>query len=146
MRAVVQRVTRAQVSVQGEKIGSIAAGLLVLVGFGRADGPGSVPPLLDRLLGLRIFEDEAGKMNRSLTEVGGGLLLVSQFTLYADLSRGRRPSFGPALDPRAAEPLFEALVLEARRRHAPVASGRFGADMQVELVNDGPVTLWLGSD
>lgn len=140
MRVVVQRVASASVRVDGAEVGAIGAGLLVLVGIAPTDTPAQVAWMADRLAGLRIFADEAGKMNRSVREVGGGILVVSQFTLYGDATRGRRPSFLGAARPDLAAPLYEALAdtLGAQR-------GRFGADMQVSLVNDGPVTLLLDS-
>ncbi len=146
MRAVVQRVSRASVRVEGATTGQIEAGLLVLLGVGPEDGPAQVAWLADKLCELRIFPDAAGKMNLSLREVGGGMLVVSQFTLYGDCSRGRRPSFIGAAPPALAEPLYRSFceAVEARGI-APVGRGVFGADMQVELVNDGPVTLLLES-
>jgi D-aminoacyl-tRNA deacylase len=147
MRAVVQRVSRAEVRVSGEVVGRIGPGMLVLLGAGRADGPTQVEQLVEKVVNLRIFEDDAGKMNRSLLEVGGGLLAVSQFTLYGDARKGRRPSFVDALEPAAAEVLYLSFVERARAAGVtPVATGRFGAMMQVELVNDGPVTILLDSE
>lgn len=143
MIGLLQRVTRAQVTVAGEPVGAIAAGLLVLVGVERGDGEAQAVRLLERLLGYRVFADADGRMNRSLTDTGGGLLLVPQFTLPADTRKGTRPSFTPAAAPADGEWLFRHLLELAEAAHAPVASGRFGADMQVELVNDGPVTFWL---
>lgn len=144
MRAVVQRVKRARVLVGDEEVGAVGVGLLVLVGAMKGDDPSDAAWLARKLLSLRIFSDEAGKMNRSIREVAGQCLVVSQFTLCADTSGGSRPSFGPALDPESAERLVEDLVREMGRE-VPVATGRFGASMGVELVNDGPVTLWLDS-
>lgn len=140
MRVVLQRVQEAAVRVDGEVVGAIGPGLLLLVGVAPADGPDQVAWMADRVLGLRIFADEQGRMNRSVREVGGAVLCVSQFTLYADTSRGRRPSFVGAARPEQALPLYEALcdALDARR-------GVFGAHMEVSLVNDGPVTLVLES-
>lgn len=146
MRAVVQRVTRAQVSVAGEVVGAIGAGLCVLVGAGDGDGDGDVRYLADKIANLRIFTDDAGKMNLSVLDAGGGVLVVSQFTLFGDARKGRRPSFIGALEPGAAERLCEELVAALRAGGvAEVATGRFRADMQVELVNDGPVTILLDS-
>ena len=138
-----QRVLSASVQVDGETVGSIGLGLLVFVGFGHDDTEAGIDPFLDRLLKLRIFEDEAGRMNRSLADVAGGLLLVSQFTLLADLAKGNRPSFGPAASPDIARRLYERMLDRAAAKHAVVAAGRFGADMKVALVNDGPVTFVL---
>lgn len=149
MRAVVQRVTRAQVKVEGEVVGAIEHGLLALVAAGQngadPDGEADVLWLADKLLGLRIFPDEAGRMNRDVREAGGGLLVVSQFTLFGDCRKGRRPSFVEALAPEPAEQLYQRLLTVLRESGLPVAAGRFRADMQVELVNDGPVTLLLDS-
>ena len=145
MRVVVQRVKRAQVTVGGETVGRVGQGLLVLLGAGQGDGPADVAWLVDKVANLRVFEDAAGKMNRSLLECGGGLLVVSQFTLYGDCRRGRRPSFTGALEPAAAAALCEQFVAQARALGVPVETGRFGAMMDVELVNDGPVTLLLDS-
>jgi len=147
MRAVVQRVSRAEVRVSGEVVGRIGPGLLVLLGAGQGDGPAQVDQMVDKIVNLRIFEDDAGKMNRSLLDVGGGLLAVSQFTLYGDARKGRRPSFVDALEPAAAEALYLQFVDKARAAGVtPVETGRFGAMMQVELVNDGPVTILLDSE
>ncbi len=143
MIGLMQRVTEARVTVAGEVVGAIGPGLLVLVGVEKADGQGQADRLLERLLGYRVFEDATGRMNRSLREVGGGLLLVPQFTLAADTRKGRRPSFDPAAPPEQGRCLFEYLLNQALAAHSPVASGRFGAHMQVALVNDGPVTFWL---
>jgi len=146
MRAVVQRVSRASVTVAGEVLGEIGPGLLVLLGVGPEDGPAEVDWLARKVAGLRILEDEAGRMNRSVLDSGGGVLVVSQFTLYGDCSRGRRPSFIGAAAPGLAEPLYEAFCeAVAAQGVAVVARGRFGADMAVSLVNDGPVTLILDS-
>jgi D-aminoacyl-tRNA deacylase len=141
MRTVVQRVTRASVTVLGEVVGRIDAGLLVLLGIAPTDAIPQVEWMVDKLIGLRIFEDADGKMNRRLEEIGGALLVVSQFTLYGDCRKGRRPSFIGAATPDIAEPLYERFLDAVRARGVRVASGRFGADMRVELVNDGPVTL-----
>lgn len=143
MRAVVQRVTRAQVTSEGEVTGRIEAGLCVLVGVGQGDSDADATSLAEKVTTLRIFEDEAGKMNRSLLDVGGALLAVSQFTLYGDTSKGRRPSFVGAMEPVRANELFEAFCAAARNLGVTVATGRFRTHMSVELVNDGPVTLWL---
>lgn len=142
MRAVIQRVTRAEVSVDGEAISSIGAGLAVLVGVAEGDSADDAMVLADKLVGLRIFQDQAGKMNLSVLETGGSVLVVSQFTLHSDLRRGRRPSFVAAADPAVAEQLIE-LLTDRLGRTVPVASGRFGASMQIDLVNDGPVTIIL---
>ena len=141
MRAVVQRVPRARVRVAGETVGEIAAGLCVLVGGTHADEPAAATRLADKLAGLRIFDDDAGVMNRSVQDSGGGVLVVSQFTLYGDTARGRRPSWSAAAPPERAEPLVDAVVDALRGRGLEVATGRFGAAMEVELVNDGPVTV-----
>ena len=143
MKGLVQRVRRASVTVDGEVIGEIGAGSCVFVGVGHDDGEDDAALLADRLVGLRIFADEAGKMNRSLADVGGSMLVVSQFTLYADTRRGRRPSFVDAAPPERANALIERLAAAVRELGIPVAGGRFGADMLVELQNDGPVTLML---
>ncbi|MFP4616455.1 MAG: D-aminoacyl-tRNA deacylase [Thiohalorhabdus sp.] len=127
----------------GETVGAIGPGLAVLVGVERGDGAAQAERLLERLLGYRVFPDEEGRMNRSLRDTGGGLLLVPQFTLAADTRKGTRPSFGTAAPPEEGERLFGSLLEQAQGAHAPVAAGRFGADMQVALVNDGPVTFWL---
>jgi D-tyrosyl-tRNA(Tyr) deacylase len=141
MRAVVQRVSRAGVTVDGEVVGSVGRGLLVLLGVGPADTEDGARWLADKVVGLRIFPDDQGKMNRDVSETGGGVLVVSQFTLYGDCRKGRRPSFVGAAPPELAEPLYEAFVAAVRAQGVPAATGRFGAMMQVELVNDGPVTL-----
>ena len=143
MRAVVQRVTQAQVTVEGEVTGKIDGGLCVLVGVGKDDAEADASALADKVVGLRIFEDEAGKMNKGLRDVGGALLAVSQFTLYGDTSRGRRPSFGLAMEPGRAEQLFESFCAACRKLGVAVATGRFRTHMSVSLVNDGPVTLVL---
>lgn len=146
MRAVVQRVTRAKVSVEGQVVGSIAAGLCVLVGVGRSDDRAHAVALAEKVVGLRIFEDDEGKMNRGLCEQGGALLAISQFTLFGDARRGRRPSFSAAMPPELAEPLFEHFCEACRALGVTVETGRFRTDMQVELVNDGPVTLLVDSE
>jgi D-tyrosyl-tRNA(Tyr) deacylase len=141
MLAVVQRVREAKVVVAGRTIGEIGQGLLVLVCAERGDGEAQADKLLAKLLKLRIFSDEAGKMNRSVQDVGGGLLLVSQFTLAADTSGGNRPSFTNAAPPDEGRRLYDYVVAQARAAHPVVATGEFAADMQVHLVNDGPVTI-----
>jgi D-tyrosyl-tRNA(Tyr) deacylase len=146
MLALIQRVTHAQVSVDGETVGAIDAGLLALVGVQQDDGDAAVARMAERLLGYRVFADDAGRMNRSLADCGGGLLLVSQFTLAADTSSGMRPGFSTAAAPEQAEPLFAKLVLTCRQGHSGrVETGRFGAHMVVSLTNDGPVTFLLRS-
>jgi D-aminoacyl-tRNA deacylase len=141
MRAVVQRVTSSRVVVSGTVVGEIGPGLLVLLGVRTGDAADQARWMADKVVGLRIFEDEQGKMNRSLQEMGGAVLAVSQFTLYGDVQKGRRPSFIDAARPEVAEPLCQAFVTAIRMHGVKVATGVFGADMAVELVNDGPVTL-----
>ena len=141
MISVTQRVSQARVEVAGQVIGAIDAGLLVLVCAEPGDTPAIADKLVAKLLKLRIFSDENGKMNRSVTDIGGGLLIVSQFTLAADVSGGNRPSFTGAAGPELGRALYERLLATARALHPMVASGEFGADMQVSLVNDGPVTI-----
>ncbi|HXD48290.1 MAG TPA: D-aminoacyl-tRNA deacylase [Gemmatimonadaceae bacterium] len=143
MRVLVQRVTRASVRVDDRTVGSIGAGLVALVGFTHDDGEEQIAWMADKLLGLRVFADAADKMNLALADVGGSLLVVSQFTLYGDAVRGRRPSFVDAARPDAAEALYDRFIAELRVLGAPVETGSFGASMQVELVNDGPVTIWI---
>jgi D-aminoacyl-tRNA deacylase len=143
MIALIQRVTQASVTVDVETVGRIGPGLLALAAVERGDGVRQAERLAERLLGYRVFEDDSGRMNLSLADTGGGLLLVSQFTLAADTRKGARPSFTPAAEPEQGRVLFEALLAAARRRHGTVETGRFGARMQVALVNDGPVTFWL---
>ena len=143
MIALLQRVTAARVEIEGEVVGAIDAGLLVLVCAEPADTPATASKLVDKVLKLRVFADAAGKMNRSVVDVGGGLLVVSQFTLAADTRGGNRPSFTGAAPPAQGQALYEEVLRCARARHPVVASGRFGADMQVHLVNDGPVTIPL---
>jgi len=143
MRAVLQRVRRGRVSIDGETVAEIGRGLVLLVGVGRTDGPTEADGLAEKVAGLRIFEDAQGKMNLSLVEVGGQALVVSQFTLYADASKGRRPSFIDAAPPDIAAPLVEAIAEGLRRRGVDARLGRFGAHMLVEIDNDGPVTIVL---
>ena len=143
MRVVLQRVSRAQVSVEGHVVGSIGAGFLLLVGFRATDGDEDLAWMADKVLGLRVFPDVDGKMNLGLAEAGGDLLVVSQFTLYGDAQKGRRPSFIDAARPELAIPLYERFVAMLRERGLRVETGEFGAMMDVELVNDGPVTLSL---
>lgn len=143
MIALLQRVTRASVVVEGAVIGAIDAGLMVLVCAERGDTEREADALLTKLLAYRVFADPAGKMNLSVTDVAGGLLLVPQFTLAADTKSGSRPSFTPAASPEDGRRLFDHFVAQARARHPVVATGQFGADMQVSLTNDGPVTFWL---
>jgi D-aminoacyl-tRNA deacylase len=145
MRAVVQRVASARVEIDGQVVGAIERGLLVYLGFGRGDRDEDRAWIVGKIVGLRIFADESGKMGRSVEEVGGALLFVSQFTLYGDLRRGRRPSFDDAMAPEDAEKAYEAAVNEARARAVRVETGRFRADMKVSSVNDGPVTIWIDS-
>ncbi len=143
MRGLLQRVRRAAVAVDGAEVGAIQQGVLLLLGIAHADTVASADTLLDRVLRYRLFPDAHGRMNLSLADIGGGLLIVSQFTLMADTRKGLRPSFTPAAPPEQAERLYDHFIARARVRHAQVACGVFGADMQVELVNDGPVTLLL---
>jgi D-tyrosyl-tRNA(Tyr) deacylase len=145
MIALIQRVSHAHVDIDGTTVGAIERGILALIGVEAADDERCAQRLLDRVLAYRIFPDEAGRMNLDLARIGGSLLLVPQFTLAADTSQGNRPGFGPAAPPDRAEPLFLGLAARARERHPRVATGRFGADMQVTLTNDGPVTFWLRS-
>src|SRR5204862_1737642 len=143
MIALIQRVSRAEVRVGGEVVGAIDAGILALIGVRRADTDAAAEWLLERVLSYRVFPDADGRMNRSLREVGGGLLLVPQFTLAADTHKGTRAGFSLAAAPAQAQRLFTYLVERAHSAYAPVSSGVFGEDMQVALVNDGPVTFWL---
>jgi D-aminoacyl-tRNA deacylase len=143
MIGLLQRVTNAEVRVETKIVGAIQAGLLVLIGVERGDSEQQADRLLERLLTYRVFPDDEGRMNRSLQDVGGGLLLVSQFTLAADTRKGTRPGFSPAAEPQEGKRLFEYLVRRARERHSVVETGEFGAQMQVTLTNDGPVTFWL---
>ncbi len=140
---MIQRVTEAKVAVEGKVVGEIARGLLAFVAVEPDDGEAQVERTLMRLLGYRVFEDSEGKMNRSLHDIAGGLLLISQFTLAADTKKGMRPSFTSAAPPEAGERWFNRLVDRARNAHTVVETGIFGANMQVSLVNDGPVTFWL---
>jgi D-aminoacyl-tRNA deacylase len=141
--ALIQRVTGASVRVDSETVGAIGPGLLALVAVEAADTPAAADRTLERLLGYRVFPDAEGRMNLSLRDTGGGLLLVPQFTLAADTRKGMRPSFSSAASPELGQALFQRLLEAARAVHPQVAAGRFGADMQVALVNDGPVTFWL---
>ena len=143
MRVVLQRVSRAAVRIDGQTVGEIGRGFVVLVGFAPADTEPALAWMADKIVGLRLFADADGKMNLPLGEVGGALLVVSQFTLYGDASKGRRPSFVDAAPPAQAEALYDRFVVLLRERQLPVETGRFGAMMDVELVNDGPVTLVL---
>ncbi len=143
MIGLLQRVTSAQVDVDGTTVGCINNGLLVLVGVQRGDDEAKADRLLERLLGYRVFADEHDRMNLSLRDVGGGLLLVPQFTLAADTKRGMRPGFSTAASPEVSESLFNYLLIQAKAKFPTVESGIFGADMQVQLLNDGPVTFWL---
>lgn len=145
MIALLQRVSAAEVHVDGTSVGKIAAGLLALIGVRRTDDTAAASRLLSRMLQYRIFSDDAGKMNRNLAQVSGDLLLVPQFTLAADTSKGLRPGFSTAAPPDLARVLFDTLVALARREHPRVHTGVFGAHMQVSLTNDGPVTIWLES-
>ena len=145
MRAVVQRVSRASVKVEGELLGEIGLGLLVLVGVGREDGEADADYLAEKIAGLRIFEDAAGKMNLSLMDVGGAMLAVSQFTLFGDVRRGKRPSFDAAGPPESARRLYEYFLERVRALGLRCETGRFQAMMEVELVNSGPVTILLDS-
>lgn len=145
MRAVVQRVSAARVTVDGEVVGNINRGLLVLVGVARTDGPRDADWLADKLVALRIFENTVGKLDSSVADIGGEILLVSQFTLYGDVRRGRRPSFSAAAGPEQAKALYERVLQRLREQRIPVCHGRFGARMRVSLDNDGPVTLILES-
>ena len=145
MRAVVQRVTRAKVTIEGTAVGEIGKGLVVLLGVARDDAAGDAIYLANKVVALRIFDDEDGKMNLSLKDCGGGALVVSQFTLYGDVRRGLRPSWIDAATPEVAEPLYEFFCAELRKELSPVATGGFRQMMLVELVNDGPVTILIDS-
>lgn len=146
MRAVIQRVSEATVIVNGDVVGAIGPGLMILLGVGPADGPQQAGFLADKVAGLRICEDEAGKMNLSVEQIGGGVLVVSQFTLYADCRKGRRPSFTDAAPPEKANELYLAFAQALRDRGLTVATGAFGERMQVSLTNDGPVTIILDTE
>lgn len=143
MRALLQRVTRSEVRVGDRVVGKIERGLLILVGFTHTDSPEQVDWMAEKVAGLRIFPDDEDKLNRSIADIGGSILVVSQFTLYGDAVKGRRPSFVDAARPEVAIPLYERFIAALRSRNIPVETGEFGAMMAVELVNDGPVTLWL---
>jgi D-tyrosyl-tRNA(Tyr) deacylase len=143
VRVLLQRVSRAEVRVDGRATGKIETGFCLLVGFTHTDGDEQVAWMADKVLGLRLFGDAEGKMNLALADVDGALLVVSQFTLYGDAQKGRRPSFIDAARPELAEPLYERFVALLRERGASVETGEFGAMMEVDIVNDGPVTLWL---
>jgi D-aminoacyl-tRNA deacylase len=145
LKALLQRVSRASVEVGGDCIGEIGVGLLVLLGLDKGDGRGTADRMVDKILAYRVFADQRGRMNCSVADVGGGVLLVSQFTLSADTGKGLRPSFSAAMAPPDAEPLYAYMLDALRQRHATVAAGLFGADMQVSLTNDGPVTFLLES-
>ena len=143
VKALLQRVSRASVMVQSCSVGEIENGLLVLLGLDRGDDRSAADRMLDKVLDYRVFADAAGRMNRSVVDVGGGVLLISQFTLSADTRKGLRPSFSSAMPPDEAGPLYDYMLSQLRQRHPRVASGVFGADMQVSLINDGPVTFLL---
>ena len=145
MRAVLQRVTEASVGVAGERVAAIGRGLLVLLGVGREDGPADIEWLADKIVQLRVFADENGQMNRSVQDAGGELLVVSQFTLYGDCRKGRRPSYSDSAPPEDAHHLYDEMLARLRATGVPVRAGVFRAMMQVALVNDGPVTLLLDS-
>jgi len=146
MRALIQRVSQASVTVDGQRISEIGQGVLILLGIGQGDGEAQLKKICEKIVHLRIFEDEEGKMNRSLLDINGQALVVSQFTLYADARKGRRPSFINAASPALAEPLVQRFQEMIASYGIPVAGGIFGADMKVGLINDGPVTIWLDSD
>lgn len=146
MRAVVQRVLRGRVTVAGETVGEIGSGFVVLLGVSREDTEADADYLAEKIAGLRVFEDDQGRMNRSLQDVGGAVLAVSQFTLYGDVRRGRRPGFDQAARPEQAEPLYQRFVAQLKARGLTVATGRFQTHMEVELVNDGPVTILVDSE
>ena len=146
MRALLQRTSGASVTVDGETVGSIGSGLVVLLGVGPADDEATADALARRITELRIFRDRDGRTNSSLIEVGGGVLLISQFTLFADTRRGRRPGFTGAAPPEQAERLYERVATALRALGVDVATGRFGAEMAVQLTNDGPFTIWLDTD
>jgi D-aminoacyl-tRNA deacylase len=146
VRVLLQRVTRAEVRVEGASRGAIEDGLVALVGIGPADDDATVTTLAGKCVDLRIFRDEAGRTNRSLADVGGAMLVVSQFTLYGDTRKGRRPSFIGAAAPELADRLVDVFAAAVAARGVPVARGVFGAEMEVELINDGPMTIWLDSE
>ena len=146
MRALLQRVSRAEVRVDGAVVGSIGHGLVILLGVGPTDTPNTAAELARRATEMRIFRDDEGRTNRSLTDVGGAVLAISQFTLYADTRRGRRPGFTGAAGPILAEELYQRFVAAMRALDVVVETGRFGAEMAVELVNDGPFTIWLDTE
>ena len=146
MRVVVQRVSEGRISVAGETVGEIDRGVVILLGIGPQDGEAQAEYLTNKIANLRIFEDDAGKINRSLLDVGGAALVVSQFTLYADTRKGRRPSFTDAAPPEIAEPLVERFAEMLRALGVPTQTGQFGAHMLVEIDNDGPVTIWIERD
>ncbi|MGN0307723.1 MAG: D-aminoacyl-tRNA deacylase [Lachnospiraceae bacterium] len=145
MRFVIQRVSRASVKVEGKQLGAIEKGFLVLIGVCREDTKEIADKMIKKLIGLRIFEDEQGKTNLSLSDVGGSLLLISQFTLYADCRKGNRPSFMKAGAPDMAKTLYEYIIEECKKQNVRVEQGEFGADMKIELLNDGPFTILLDS-
>jgi D-aminoacyl-tRNA deacylase len=146
MRLLVQRASKASVTVDGRMVSAIGPGLVLLVGVGHGDGPDQVEALAEKVTGLRIFRDAEGKTNLAIEDVGGEALVVSQFTLYADTSKGRRPSFIRAADPDVAAELVEGFAKAVEARGVPVGRGVFGAEMEVELVNDGPFTMWLEAE
>lgn len=143
MKALLQRVSQAAVEVEGKRLGEIESGLLVFLGLDKGDDFALGQRMLEKLLAYRVFSDEQGRMNRSVTDTAGGVLLISQFTLAADTRKGLRPSFSSAMPPAEAEALYDSLLASLRERHGNVAAGQFGADMQVSLCNDGPVTFLL---
>ena len=145
MRAVIQRVSRASVAVDGRTIGEIGKGLLVFLGVGEGDTEADMKYIADKAIGLRIFSDEDDKMNLSVKDIGGGMLIISQFTLYGDCRKGRRPSFSHSMEPVGANAMYERFIEYVASNGIPTAHGEFGADMKVELLNDGPVTLLLDS-
>ncbi len=146
MRVLLQRVSHANVTVDGEIVGAIGQGFLILLGIGKEDSTAEIQALSEKIVHLRVFEDDAGKMNRSLLDIGGAVLVVSQFTLYADVKKGRRPSFTAAAPPNLAEPLVERFKAAIAAYDVKVESGIFGASMNVELLNTGPVTIWIDSE
>lgn len=146
MLGLIQRVSRASVTVEEKEVGSIDQGILLLLGIEKNDSQATADKLLDKLLGYRIFADEQGKMNCNVQQIGGGILVVSQFTLAADTRKGTRPGFSTAAPPALAEELYDYFVSRLRERHSPVATGIFAANMQVSLINDGPVTFMLQAD